>query len=478
MLAHSLTAAIDEDNNLIQALEYPLATDDPRPARRLESLLFGGDATPGAVAADDFYGVIRSDVLRRVRPHDSFYHADQTFMSELALLGPFAIVPDWLYFRRHHSGRAFKANPSVRSWCANLDPKRSDGLRHPTVRLVAEYGWERLALIHRSPITSGRPTSVLRRDRSLDGHPRHPPPPWGPPRRVRQSPSGAREPGRRRAGGRRRPAGRPVTPGRDSAPRRRVGFFGKLGAGNYGNDGSLEALLAHLRERHPGVPRRLHGRRPSRGGGALRHPRCRPELGPGGHGGPASASSIDGLTALRVGVGVGVDACRIARWTRRHSVAIVPGMGTFESTMQVRPWQTPWSLFALAMSARAFGVSLASSASAPAGPPDPLTRVLLRQALRMASHRSFRTSTRAPQRPRWGSTPRATRVLPDLAFALPTPPRSDRRSGTIGLGVIAWYGAESERAGADAIHVRYRAALQDFSCRARRRRAHRPAAGW
>ena len=29
-----------------------------------------------------------------------------------------------------------------------------------------------------------------------------------------------------------------------------VGFFGKLGAGNYGNDGSLEALLAHLRERH------------------------------------------------------------------------------------------------------------------------------------------------------------------------------------------------------------------------------------
>jgi hypothetical protein len=108
---------------------------------------------PGAVAADDFYGVIRSDVLMRVRPHDSFYHADQTFMSELALMGPFAIVPDWLYFRRHHSGRAFKANPSVRSWCANLDPKRSNRLRHPTARLIAEYGWERLALIHRSPIT-------------------------------------------------------------------------------------------------------------------------------------------------------------------------------------------------------------------------------------------------------------------------------------------------------------------------------------
>ena len=104
--------------------------------RRLESLLFGGDAMPGAVAADDFYGIIRSDVLRRVRPHDSFYHADQTFMSELALMGRFAIVPHWLYFRRHHSGRAFKANPSVSSWCANLDPRRSNRLRHPTARLV------------------------------------------------------------------------------------------------------------------------------------------------------------------------------------------------------------------------------------------------------------------------------------------------------------------------------------------------------
>jgi glycosyltransferase involved in cell wall biosynthesis len=154
VLAHSLVAAIDADNNLIQAAEYPLATDDPRPGRRLESLLFGGDATPGAIAADDFYGVIRSDALRKVRPHGSFYHADQTFMCELALLGAFAIVPDWLYFRRHHSDRAFNANPTVRTWCSNLDPRRADALRHPTARLVAEYGWERFALIQRSPISA------------------------------------------------------------------------------------------------------------------------------------------------------------------------------------------------------------------------------------------------------------------------------------------------------------------------------------
>ena len=40
---------------------------------------------------------------------------------------------------------------------------------------------------------------------------------------------------------RRRPAG--------GSPR--VGFFGILGSGNLGNDGSLDAVVGYLRERHP-----------------------------------------------------------------------------------------------------------------------------------------------------------------------------------------------------------------------------------
>ena len=167
-----------------------------------------------------------------------------------------------------------------------------------------------------------------------------------------------------------------MTAGRDPAPTQRVGFFGKLGAGNYGNDGSLEALLTHVRQHHPSVPVDCMA--------------AGPEVVQERYGIPAVDLSWDRggprtglvvldrvLTALRVGVGVGVDAYRIARWTRRHSVAIVPGMGTFESTMQVRPWQTPWSLFALATSARVFGVShghhqrRCQQASGPAHPRPP-----------------------------------------------------------------------------------------------------------
>lgn len=162
VLAHTWTAAIDPWGEVIQAHEYPLTTASVRPSERLRSLLFDGELMPGAIRADDFYGVIRTDVLRRVKPHGSFYHADQVFMAELALHGRFVQYPDWLYFRRHHDGRAFNANPTVRAWCSNLDPRRASW-RHPAARLVAEFAWEYGAAVHRAPLS--------RRERILcDGH--------------------------------------------------------------------------------------------------------------------------------------------------------------------------------------------------------------------------------------------------------------------------------------------------------------------
>jgi len=154
VLAHSWTAAVDGTGKLVQAFEYPLATDSPGAPERFRSMLFDNDGMPGAIRSDDFYGVIRSDVLRRVRPHNSYYHADQVFMTELALHGPFVQIPEWLYFRRHHAERALVANPSIRSWCANLEPRRANRLRHPTARLVAEFPVAYAAAIARAPLSA------------------------------------------------------------------------------------------------------------------------------------------------------------------------------------------------------------------------------------------------------------------------------------------------------------------------------------
>ncbi len=162
VLAHSWTAAIDDQGELIQAMEYPLATDSPHVAERLRSMLFGGDDVPGAIRADDFYGVIRSDVLRTVKPHGSHHHADQTFMADLALRGPFRQVPDWLYFRRHHGQRAFLANPTVHAWTANLDPSRANRWRTPKARLYAEFVWAHVDNIRRAPLTAAERRECFR----------------------------------------------------------------------------------------------------------------------------------------------------------------------------------------------------------------------------------------------------------------------------------------------------------------------------
>jgi glycosyltransferase involved in cell wall biosynthesis len=146
VLAHAWQAIIDSDGRITLPVEYPLTTDSPSAPERFRSMLF-------AVGGDDFYGVIRTEVLRRTPLNGSYHHSDRTLMAELALNGPFHQVPELLFFRRDHPGRAERARPTKRARCANMDPKRADRLRHPTVRLLAEYVWGFVAAIRRAPIS-------------------------------------------------------------------------------------------------------------------------------------------------------------------------------------------------------------------------------------------------------------------------------------------------------------------------------------
>jgi len=146
VLAHAGTAIIDGDGGVTAPFEYRLATDSPHPPTRFRALLF-------ADGGDDFYGVMRSAALHRVKPHDSYHHADRTFVADIALQGPFHQVPELLYFRRDHPDRAERANKTIRSRCANLDPRRANSRRHPTVRLLGGYVWGWIRIVQRAPIT-------------------------------------------------------------------------------------------------------------------------------------------------------------------------------------------------------------------------------------------------------------------------------------------------------------------------------------
>jgi glycosyltransferase involved in cell wall biosynthesis len=154
VLAHSWTAAFDDDGQVTQALEYPLTTDSASAPERFRSMLFGsGENDWGLIRADDQYGIIRSAVLRKIAPQNSFYHSDRVLMAEIALHGPFRQVPEWLYFRRDHAGRPQHSSPTIRRWCTNMDPRRANRAIHPTARLLGEFLWGYVAAIGRAPLS-------------------------------------------------------------------------------------------------------------------------------------------------------------------------------------------------------------------------------------------------------------------------------------------------------------------------------------
>jgi glycosyltransferase involved in cell wall biosynthesis len=146
VLAHVHDGLIDEAGTITALPSYSLDTSSPDAHVRLRSLL-------RANGGNDFYGVMPIEVLRRIRPHDSYHHADRTFMAQLVLSGPFVQVPEVLYYRREHPGRASRAR-STRQVAANLDPRRADRLRHPLIRLYAEYVLGFLGAVWREPLST------------------------------------------------------------------------------------------------------------------------------------------------------------------------------------------------------------------------------------------------------------------------------------------------------------------------------------
>lgn len=142
VLGHAHMAILDAGGSLAREYDYAIATDSQYPRDRFTSLL----VTDGG---DDFYGVVRVDVLRRIPRLNSFHNAGRVFVAELALYGRFLQVPEVLFYRRDHPGRGDRL-PTVSAVCTNLDPRRSG---HGTGRLLAEYVGGYLGAIHRAPLS-------------------------------------------------------------------------------------------------------------------------------------------------------------------------------------------------------------------------------------------------------------------------------------------------------------------------------------
>lgn len=236
----------------------------------------------------------------------------------------------------------------------------------------------------------------------------------------------------------------------------RVGLFGLFGSSNIGNDGSLEVVLTHLRERHPD---------------AALDCLCS---------GPATVASRYGIATTplywhlvreRSGgrlaritvkiVGKVLDSVRILRWVRRQDVVIVPGTGALETTLPLRPWGFPFSLFLLCLFARLTGTKVALLNVGVSVIRQRMIRWLCRSAARLAHYRSYRDPLSRDSMREMGVDTSADDVYPDLAFALPVPTAVPAR-GTVGVGVMDFHGSNDDRRRADEIHQSYVDAVKRF----------------
>jgi polysaccharide pyruvyl transferase WcaK-like protein len=237
----------------------------------------------------------------------------------------------------------------------------------------------------------------------------------------------------------------------------RVGLFGILGTDNMGNEGCLDAVVTWLKRDHPDA--------------VVDFMCVGPEKVRARYGTPAipmnwyqERENAPRVTALALKVlGKGIDAYRVASWTRKHDVVIVPGAGVLEITLPAGPWWYPYAMFLLSASGRVFGTKVALVSVGAGGARERLTRGFVTTAAKLAFYRSYRDPGSYEAMRRAGVDVTNDPVYPDLVFALPVPSAGPGDPLTVGIGVMAYYGANEDRGRAAEVHASYLEKIKRFA---------------
>jgi glycosyltransferase involved in cell wall biosynthesis len=106
VLAHSLTRVVDENGNHLEFYDQSaLRLESPDPLVRLGTLLLPHHR------CYHIFGVIRLDVLHKLPPQGSFVHADRVLLAQLALMGRFHDIPEYLFISTKHIGQSVESRP-------------------------------------------------------------------------------------------------------------------------------------------------------------------------------------------------------------------------------------------------------------------------------------------------------------------------------------------------------------------------------
>jgi glycosyltransferase involved in cell wall biosynthesis len=126
---HSRTQIIDAGGVVTEDLnDADLACDEPTPHERMAHFL-------RAQAAHLFYGLHRTDALRRTRGIRPTVGNDLVILTELACQGPFALVPEQLFLQRRHPEQFSAQGQAQVRWHA---PRASVRFAFPHTKVSVE----------------------------------------------------------------------------------------------------------------------------------------------------------------------------------------------------------------------------------------------------------------------------------------------------------------------------------------------------
>lgn len=156
VLAWPESYVIDETSEVVERYRNDLPWDRRSPASRISSLL--------SRRADDtlldrcypIYGLMRRSVLRECMPMGAFSGSDTVILVEMALRGPWAQVPERLFYNRRHAESSVPGR-SVEEIAAWMNPRTQEGRSMPETHKLLGY----LRAIARTPMGLGQRVRCL-----------------------------------------------------------------------------------------------------------------------------------------------------------------------------------------------------------------------------------------------------------------------------------------------------------------------------
>ncbi len=136
VLCYANTTFIDQEGNRLQNYTEDLHLDSPQPHQRYRQyhrrFLYKYKCNPQ-------FGVLRSSVLAMTRLMGNYEGSDIILFAELAMLGEFHEIPEYLFSRRDHPQMSRRANPTEEELAIWYDPANRGKLQLPMSRLLLEH---------------------------------------------------------------------------------------------------------------------------------------------------------------------------------------------------------------------------------------------------------------------------------------------------------------------------------------------------